>query len=370
MTAPGDGGAGDGGATAAGPYPLSVPRPRTRSLPPAGRPRGRAKPSRRAGLPAPLVALVALLAVAMGSAVAGCADSGGSTDGDRSSGATSSTTTSVPLGTGDGTSTMRTVTYVDPSRPTGATPGRTLVTDIHVPGGEGPFPLIVHAHGLAGSSAKFSGLLSSWADAGYVVVAPNFPLTNDSVPAEQRDVNDVLQQPADVRFVLDRVLAANDGADDEGGELEGLIDPERIGVSGLSLGGATAWPLVFHSCCLDERFRSAVLMSALRIDLPGGSYDWSRRFPVLVFAGTADAAIPYAKQQETVAELPGPTWSVTLADGVHAKPFENDPSPHDDVVTATTLDFWDGTLRDDTAALDRVATDATVPGLSSVTVTP
>jgi predicted dienelactone hydrolase len=325
-------------------------------------------PRTRASVAGPLrLACAALVVLVAAVTVPACADDEPAEGADdRSSPATSSTTTTVPLGTGDGTSTMRTLTYVDPSRPTGATPGRTLVTDIHVPGGDGPFPLIVHAHGLAGSSAKFSGLLSSWADAGYVVVAPNFPLTNDSVPAEQRNVNDVLQQPDDVRFVLDQVLAANA----DGGELEGLIDPDRIGVSGLSLGGATTWPLVFHSCCLDERFRSAVLMSALLIDLPEGTYDWSRRFPVLVFAGTADAAIPYAKQQETVAKLPGPTWSVTLADGVHAKPFENDPSPHDDVVTTTTLDFWNGTLRDDAAALERVATDATVPGLSSVTVTP
>jgi predicted dienelactone hydrolase len=270
------------------------------------------------------------------------------------------------LGTGDGTATLRTETFVDPARPTGDVPGRTLVTDVYVPGGDGPFPLIVHAHGLDGSSAKFSELLQDWAEAGYVVASPNFPLTNADTPKDQRDINDVLQQPADMSFVLDQLLAANE----DGGDLEGLIDTDRIGVSGLSLGGATTWPLVFNSCCQDERFRSAVLMSALRIELEGGTYDWGRRFPVLVFAGTADAAIPYAKQQETVALLPGPTWSVTLDGGLHSQPFENPDSPHDEVVTATTLDFWAATLREDAEAGARIAADATVPGVSSVVVTP
>ena len=261
---------------------------------------------------------------------------------------------------------MRTETFTDPSRPTGDTPGRVLPTDIYVPGGTGPFPLIVHAHGLAGNSQKFSELLSAWSKAGYVVVAPNFPLTSDAIPGDQRRVEDVVNQPADLRFVTDQVLAMNQ----PGGALAGLIDPNRLGLSGLSLGGATAYAKLFHPCCVDDRFRSAILMSAFTFPMPGGEFDWGRRFPVLVFSGTADTSIPIAVQRQAIDQLPGPTWAVTLTDGTHAWPFENTPSPHDQLVTDTTLDFWAGTLRDDAAALGAVTTAATVPGLSSVAVTP
>jgi hypothetical protein len=40
------------------------------------------------------------------------------------------------------------------------------------------------------------------------------------------------------------------------------------------------------------------------------------------------------------------------------------------VVVDTSLAFWDGTLRDDTAALERIPATAEVPGLATVTVTP
>ena len=311
-------------------------------------------------------------AIAVATIVVGClalAACGGSKSDDSSGGSattkpTESTTTT--LGTGDGTFTTTTETFTDPSRPTGATPGRELPTDIYVPDGDGPFPLIVHSHGLDGTSAKFTELLGAWAAAGYIVVAPNFPLTNSNVPREQRSIPDAINQPADVSFVLDQVLAM----DAPGEPLDGKIAEDHMGVSGLSLGGATTYPLLFHPCCREERFQSAILMSALRLDFPGGDYDWTRRFPILVFAGTADLAVRYESQQQIIANLPGPTWAVTLDGGQHATPYENTPSPHDQIVTTTTLDFWAATLRGDAAAQARIATDATVPGLSSVVVTP
>lgn len=310
--------------------------------------------------------IAAVVAAAGVAACGGDGNSGNSSATAPGSTDTSTTTTTTPLGTGDGTTTMRTETFTDPSRPTGDTPGRVLPTDIYVPGGTGPFPMIVHAHGLAGNSQKFSELLSAWSKAGYVVVAPNFPLTSDAIPNDQRRVEDVVNQPADLRFVTDQVLEMNQ----QGGALAGLIDPDRLGLSGLSLGGATAYAKLFHPCCVDERFRSAILMSAFTFPMPGGEFTWGRRFPVLVFSGTADTSIPIAVQQQAIDQLPGPTWAVTLADGTHAWPFENTPSPHDQLVIDTTLDFWAGTLRDDAAALTSVTAAATVPGLSSVAVTP
>jgi len=289
-----------------------------------------------------------------------------SNSGKDSNGSATTAVTTTTLGAGNGTFTKRTETFVDASRNTGTTPGRTLPTDIYVPGGTGPFPLIVHNHGLDGSSAKFSELLGAWATAGYIVVAPNFPLTNAATPKGQTSIGDFVNQPADVRFVLDKVLAENE----RGGALDRKIATDHMGVSGLSLGGGSTYPLIFHPCCRDERFRSAILMSAMELPFAGGDYDWTRRFPILVFSGTADAAVNYAQQQAIVAKLPGPTWAVTLDGGLHAPPFENAPSPHDAVVTSTSTDFWAATLRDDAAAASRIATDATVPGLSSVVVTP
>lgn len=306
---------------------------------------------------------VALLAGA--TALAACGDGAGGTGaaaGAERRGRQVDRTTTTVLGSGDGTFEVRRETFTDPSRPTGEVPGRVLPTDIYVPGGEGPFPLIVHAHGMDGSSAKFSRLLGGWAARGHVVVAPNFPLTNAAADPPVSAVADYVNQPADVRFVLDRVLEQTR----DGGPLEDLVAVDRIGMSGLSLGGATTYPLVFHPCCRDERFRSALLMSALELPFEGGEYDWGLKVPTLVFSGTADTSISYDLQRSTVEKLFGPLWFVTLEGGSHAAPFEDQESPHDALVEATTAEFWAATLRDDDGARDRVTAAAQVPGLSRV----
>ncbi|MCB1271727.1 MAG: hypothetical protein KDB31_09910 [Microthrixaceae bacterium] len=260
---------------------------------------------------------------------------------------------------------VRSVELVDPSRPTNESiPRRHLPTDLYLPEGPGPFPLVVHAHGWDGASWKFSRLLGTWASAGYAVAAPNFPRTNAATPEELRDLGDYLNQPADVTFVLDSVLAMSA----RGGELEGLLDPDRIGLSGLSLGGATAYPLLFNHRHRDPRYRCGLLMSALELPYHDDPYDFSRRIPMLTFAGTADASVPYELQQDTIAKLGGPAWNVTLPGGEHATPYEDPPSAHDPVVAAGTTAFWDLTLRDDSGAAERLLEALNVEGLSFVDV--
>src|ERR1700675_13416 len=62
-----------------------------------------------------------------------------------------------------------TLTFVDRSRPTVDPLGtrsaktRTLVTEVYVPHGKGPFPFIVMAHGTAGNPGKLTQLLTAWA---------------------------------------------------------------------------------------------------------------------------------------------------------------------------------------------------------------
>lgn len=323
----------------------------------------------------PLAALVSMLVAALAASSCSVGDDGRSDS--ASGGGTNERSTEVEpaepgsetvLGKGDGTFEVRYESFVDTSRHTGSVPNRVLETDVYVPGGDGPFPLVVHAHGFDGSTAKFSNLLGAWAAAGYVVVAPNFPLTNDGVADADKDLGDYLNQPADVRFALDSVLAMNE----TGGELEGLISTEHMGISGLSLGGATTYPTLFHPCCADDRYRSAILMSALELPFEPGEYDYAgaRPFPVLAFAGTSDDAIPYELQQSIINGLPGPTWSVTLIDGEHATPFENPESPFDELVVASTIDFWDMTLREDPPAGRELEADAAIPGLSTLEIRP
>jgi dienelactone hydrolase len=252
-----------------------------------------------------------------------------------------------------------TETFVDDSRPvddpegTRNAPERTLATDIYVPDGEGPFPLVVHAHGFDGNPGKFTELLTHWAEAGYVVVAPMFPLTNDLTAVETGlpgILADYVNQPADVTFVIDQVLELAEG---DHPLLGGRVDPEHIGVSGHSLGGATSYGLVFNDCCRDDRVDAVVLMSTLPLPFEGGEFTFEG-VPVLLLQLTGDPIVPYDEAVSTYEAAGGPKFLVSLDGGGHFEPYENAPSPFDQVVHDVTLPFWDGYLADDPDATDRL----------------
>jgi hypothetical protein len=140
----------------------------------------------------------------------------------------------VPAGAAEAAVPSRklTLTLVDTSRPTddpanpaGDAPARTLRTDVYVPSGKGPFPVVLMAHGIDGSPGKFTQLLGAWAGAGYVVVAPAFPLTSNRSP-KPTAFTDYVNQPGDLSFVLTQVLAR---AKQKSSPLYRRVDPKHVG---------------------------------------------------------------------------------------------------------------------------------------------
>jgi dienelactone hydrolase len=317
--------------------------------------------------------LVAIsLTVALG--LAACASSTGTpnaatatTAGAPTSAAPTTTTTVAPTNL---EVTRITKTFVDRSRPTDdpehtrSAATRTLVTDIYIPAGKGPYPLILHAHGADGDARKFTVLAGAWARHGYVVAVPNFPLTRDQSGGSVV-IGDYVQQPADLHFVLDQVLhlAATPNT-----QLTGKIDRQHIGLSGLSLGGATAYGFGFNTCCRDPRIEAVIIMSGIK--LPFGDHPYVFDKPILIFHGTSDPTIAYSTAGPVYASAAPPKYFVTLLGAGHAPQYEDTPDPHDGVVIATTLDFWNTYLKDQSVARTRLLTDAKRPPLSSIQSSP
>src|SRR3954470_8208644 len=180
---------------------------------------------------APLL-LPVLLVVLLGTS--GCTSSSVSPSASGSASASPTTTSSL---VGRYHVRTRTLDLTDPSRTTDPTPGqpgdevagRHLPTTVWYPtGGTGPFPVVVFSHGTDSLPAGYEDLLSGWASAGMVVVAPTFPLTNRDV---ETVFTDVLNQPADVSYVLTQVLALDTTPGDA---FEGLLDPAHIAAAGHS----------------------------------------------------------------------------------------------------------------------------------------
>jgi fermentation-respiration switch protein FrsA (DUF1100 family) len=279
-------------------------------------------------------------------------------------GATASPAAAQPVG-------VTTVTFVDDSRPTDANgtcaklPSRTLVTSVYYPAAagsadgvaqtdappdtaNGPYPLIVFAHGFSATPESYAGLLAHWASAGYVVAAPTFPLSSGASPCGAV-AGDVVNQPQDMSFVLTSVLRATKGTD---GRLAGLVDGDHVGAAGHSNGGITMYGLVGNSKLRDDRIDAAAILAGTAQNFPQGKYDLAHLPPVLFAHGTADDLVPYSAAIKGFNAARGPKGLLSVTGGDHGSSAS--PAVYD-----ATTDFFDAYLRDDASARDRLPTDQT-----------
>ena len=152
---------------------------------------------------------------------------------------------------------VMTLELVDASRPTApnrdyaGSPERKLVTEVWYPASPsatapeaqdaaadlsgGPYPLIIFAHGFSAFRRQSASYAQHLASHGYVVASPDFPGSFIGAGGGAR-IYAVLDQPADVSFVIDELLGREGEA---GWSLNGVIDHETIGMTGHSLGGLT-----------------------------------------------------------------------------------------------------------------------------------
>ena len=273
---------------------------------------------------------------------------------------------------------MWTQTFVDASRPTLTTSRvvsreRKLVTTIARPEGRGPFPLVELSHGFGGSPAKLTHLMAVWARAGYVVVAPAFPETNTNASAAGPATRpDFVMQPGDVEFVLNRVLALNQR---RGDRLFRAIDPRHIGAAGLSLGGATDYTVVYDRCCRDPRITALEILDGVDRSLAtspdsGPPVTIDGHVPLLIVHSDSDGDVVYSTAVDAFAAAAPPAWFVTLHGAGHTTQYENGVTPYTSLSGRITLDFWDATLKEQSASYGKLTRDATVTGRASIEAKP
>lgn len=219
--------------------------------------------------------------------------------------------------------------------------------------GSGPFPLIVFSHGLGASPALYGDLLASWAAAGYVVAAPAFPLSKQDAPGGA-DAGDVSNQPADVSVVIARAIELSRSAD--GRALAGMIDGEHVGVAGHSNGGITTAGIIGQTCCFDDHVDAAIIFAGTSQLFPGGTFDWSRTPPLLVVHGEKDTLIPLDEGKRLYNNARAPKGLLTLLDGDHTS-FVFRDSRGFPITAKATLDFWNGYLKADAAAIAALPSD-------------
>ncbi len=229
----------------------------------------------------------------------------------------------------------------------------------------GRFPLVIFGHGFAVTPAPYTPLLEAWARAGYVVAAPVFPLENADAPGGPNE-SDLVNQPADMSFVITRMLAASANAHSA---LAGLIDPRRLAVSGQSDGGETALAVAYDRHFLDRRVRAAVILSGAEIPGVGGFDFPAPSPPLLATQGTADTINPPSFTYAFFDIAPPPKYLLRMFGAPHLPPYTVQ-EPQLGIVERVTIAFLDRYLKGAPGALRRMTRAGDVAGTSAITADP
>lgn len=260
--------------------------------------------------------------------------------------------------------------------------GRVVPYKLYRPKGAGPFPVVIHSHGLGGNREASTYILRAVAEAGFIVVTLQHagsdtgilgggrPATEAGLVAAGRTAMTAEAAQArygDVPFALDQL--AKDLT------LRGRADFANVGMSGHSFGALSTLTAVgqrLASAPADMRFVEPRIRAAIayspnkpRGDNPKAAFARIRT-PMLHFTGTADTT-PF-DLEKTPFERTTPYQAITGADqylvildgadhalfgGRRAQSGQLRPidPPQMEIVKAETTRFWRAYLKGDKAAL-------------------
>ncbi|MEM7218543.1 MAG: hypothetical protein AAF515_09275 [Pseudomonadota bacterium] len=215
------------------------------------------------------------------------------------------------------------LTFIDtdretsPNRDYAGSQTRTLPTLLwHPIDAPGPRPLIVFSHGFSAHPRGGAYLASYLASRGYVVAAAVYPLTHFGAPGDPT-LLDVVNQPGDISFLLDELLALSAGDRAETAPaLRGAIDAQRIGVAGVSLGAMTSLLVAFHPRLADARV-NAVAALAPPLSTFTTTYFAHRPLPLLILTAAQDGVLPPTSHGDRAGKLAPHARVFELRGGSH-----------------------------------------------------
>jgi pimeloyl-ACP methyl ester carboxylesterase len=211
-------------------------------------------------------------------------------------------------------------TAIDESRPTQAyrdfagLPVRELRGEIWRPARAAQAgPLLVYSHGFMSFHREGLYLARFLASHGYTVVAVDYPLSGYRAP-DGPFMRDVVNQPADVSFLIDTMLKRNADPNDA---LFATIDPRKIAVAGTSLGGLTATLVTFHRQMRDPRIAAAISIAG-PTSMFSADFFADSHVPFMLIFGDGDVIVPYAANATPILEKYANSTLVSLHNASHA----------------------------------------------------
>ncbi len=270
---------------------------------------------------------------------------------------------------------QRWITFTEPARAGQAgqsTGPRTLLTQIRYPlagppsktskPARGPLPLIVFGPGFMQCGGPYSRLLRAWATAGYVVATVNFPHSDCKVGSAATE-SDMVNQPADMSYVITRMLALSAARH---GLFAGLISPHEIAVTGQSDGGDTVAAVAANTCCTDHRVAAIAVLSGAEWPAMPGSFFTRRPAPMLFTQGSADTVnLPGCSAAMYHADPSRMRYYLDLYGADHTGPYWG-TNQFERIVARVSLAFFDRFVLGQAAAGPAMKRAGDVPNVAAL----
>jgi predicted dienelactone hydrolase len=149
-------------------------------------------------------------------------------------------------------------------------------------------PLIIYSHAFMSDRGDIQYILQHLSSRGYIVLAANYPLTNKA-SGDAILMADVVNQPADINFLINQIT---NPMTDIGKAFNHLIDENKIGVMGYSLGGLTSALAAYHPTYINHRIKAVVSIAGPSAML-GEAFYHNNSVPFMMVAGTSDQMTPF-----------------------------------------------------------------------------
>lgn len=225
----------------------------------------------------------------------------------------------------------------------------------------GPYPLVVFGNGYLEPVSSYSVLLDYWVSRGYVVAAPQFPLSQGSSIGGPWE-SDILNQPGDLQAAISFVLARDQSS---GSLLYGLVDGSAVAVAGQSDGADAALALAYNTCCSMPGIQAVISLSGAELQSYPGKYFTVPGPPLFVSQGTDDDVNVPSDSEALYAAASGPKYYLSLFGANHLEAYQQVNS-YSQVVETTTTSFLNYYLKHNSASLGHMVSSGNVEGVSTL----
>lgn len=244
--------------------------------------------------------------------------------------------------------------------PAAGTPG-TVVAGAKPYGSAGKYPLIVFGNGYLEPVSGYSVLLDYWASEGYLVAAPQFPLSQNGAVGGPWEA-DILNQPGDLSAAISFMVSQNSQASSM---FHGLVNTSEVAVAGQSDGGDAALAVGYNSCCKDARIKAVVSLSGAELSSYPGKYFTTAGPALLVVQGTDDSINVPSDSQIVYKSARSPKYYLTLIGADHLDGYV-DADPFSRTVQTVSESFFNYYLRGQAGALQAMNKAGNVTGTATL----